>query len=87
MSNLPQQIKDRIANEAKDYAEHVPDCWPQIPYRSAATTWAERGQKLADALEAITGKTMPVPNKVDMIEIASKALAEWNQSIIKEEQA
>ena len=47
-------------------------------YTKGATEWAGKAEEhLIPALEAITGKTMPVPNKADMIEIALNALAKY----------
>lgn len=100
MSNLPQHIKDRIEQEAMDYAERVPYCWPQIPYRTAATTWVERGQKLAynvaqiSAFKAGAAEYFMQHNYRELyglltriFEISDASLIEWNQSINKEEQA
>ena len=120
MRNLPQQIKDRIAKEAKAYAfmnyvhagyhkdADINDLktWPfaaQVSYNSivsfvngdpikfdnSATTWAERGQKLADALnKLLQWHTDAQAGELSArIENAIKELAEWDQSINKEEQA
>ena len=77
---LPQEISKLIEEEALQYAKAIPDCMPHIAYRRGATEWAGKAEEhLIAALEAITGKTMPVPNKADMIEIATNALAKYKE--------
>jgi len=122
-NNLPQQIKDRIEDEAKVYAfmnyVHAGinkdadinnfKTWPfaaQVSYNSivsfvkgapikfdnSATTWAERGQNLAEAAKGVLlffeddGKPVDGYRLREEVLNLKARLAEWNQNE-KEEQA
>lgn len=89
MSNLPQETIYAIHKEASDRADKLDvkndyqngykqGC--EDGHITGATEWAEMAEKhLIAALEAIIGKTMPVPNKADMIDIAKTALAKYKE--------
>jgi len=89
MSNLPQETTDRIKANSISYMHSIikgmvgdDELQPShlsYAHEAGALTEAERAQGLVDALEAITGKTMPVPNKADMIDIATAALAKYRE--------
>jgi len=83
---LPQETIDKIKKESVQAdVKNQNKSWEyRAGYRSGnedgATEWAEKAEKhLIAALEAIIGKTMPVPNKADMIDIAKTALAKYKE--------
>lgn len=77
---------DRIKQEAEADFKNAKVEWSETyalgrhdGYIAGATAEHDRAKVLVDALEAIAGISMPVPNKSDMIEIAKKALEQWEE--------